>query len=235
MTEWAALQHAYGTAEDVPDLLRAAEESGSEHGPAWDELWSRLCHQDTVYTASYAVLPLLADVAERHEPTGYVAALDLAAAMVASTDGPTDPAAVRAEHAETVARLRDLAERNLSLAEGDIEFLYGLQAVMAFEDGGVWQRQLSHVADGELPVVCPHCRTFLLLDLEGAELVLAEDPAQGTPVHPVEPAHDSIGARLMALCQQAGRPGVEARLRYALGRASCPACRTTFNVPEALT
>lgn len=235
MTEWATLQHAYGTAEDVPDLLRAAEESGVEHGPAWDELWSRLCHQGSVYTASYAALPLLVDIAERHAPTGYVAAVDLAAAIVASTDGPTAQAVVRAEHAETVARLRDLAERNLSLAEGDVELLYGLQAVMAFEDGGVWQRQLGHVADGELPVVCPHCRTFLLLDLDGAELVLADDPAQGTPVHPVEPAHGSVGARLMALCQQAGRLGVEAGLRYALGRASCPACRAAFDVPDALT
>lgn len=96
MIEWAALQHAYGTAEDVPDLLRAAEE------------------------ASYAVLPLLADLAERHEPAGHVAALDLAAAIVASTDGPTDPATVRAEHAETVSRLCGLAERNLSPADGDV-------------------------------------------------------------------------------------------------------------------
>lgn len=235
MTEWATLQHAYGTADDVPDLLRAAEESGVEHGRAWDELWSRFCHQDTVYTASYAALPLLADVAERHEPTGYVAALDLAAAIVASTDGPMAQAIVRAEHAESVARLRDLAERNLSVAAGDVEFLYGLQAVMAFEDGYVWQRQLSHVADGELPVVCPHCRTFLLLDLEGGQLVLADDSSRGTHAKSVEPAEGSVGARLTALCQQAGRLGVRARLLYALGRASCPACRTTFNVPEALT
>ncbi|NPC43761.1 hypothetical protein [Nocardioides sp. zg-1230] len=234
MTEWASLQHAYGTAEDVPDLLGAAEESSAEHGPAWDELWSRLCHQETVYTASYAALPLLADIAGRHEPAGYVAALDLAAAIVASTDGPTDPAALRAEHAETVARLRDLAERNIPHAATDAELVYGLQALMAFEDGGVWQRQLSHVADGELPVVCPHCRTFLLLDLDGGELVPADGPDQGTPVHPAEPADGSVGARLMALCQQAGRPGVEARLRYALGSVTCPACRTTFAVPDAL-
>jgi hypothetical protein len=235
MTEWATLQHAYGTADDVPDLLAAAEESGVEHGPAWDELWSRLCHQDTVYTASYAALPFLADIAGRHEPTGYVAALDLAAAIVASSDGPTDPAIVRAEHAETVARLRDLAERNLSLADGDVEFLYGLQAVMAFEDGGVWQRQLSHVADGELPVVCPQCGTFLLLDLDGAELAAADTTSQRTPVRPLEPAEGSVGARMAMLCRRAGRPGVEARLRYALGSASCPACRSASEVPDTLS
>lgn len=154
MTEWAALQHAYGTAEFVPDLLRAAEE------------------------ASYAVLPLLADIAERHEPAGYVAALDLAAAIVASTDGPTDPATVRAEHAETVSRLRGLAERNLSLGEGS---------------------------------------------------------SQRTPVRAHAPVEGSVGARLVAPCLLAGRLDVEGRLLYALGRATCPSCRTTFEVPDALT
>ena len=34
MTDWAALRHAYGTAEDVPALLAAAEESGTDFGPA---------------------------------------------------------------------------------------------------------------------------------------------------------------------------------------------------------
>lgn len=60
---------------------------------------------------------------------------------------------MRGEHAGALARLRDLAERNLSLAGGDVELVYGLQALMAFEDSGVWQRQLSHVADGELAAI----------------------------------------------------------------------------------
>ena len=109
---------------------------------------------------------------------------------------------------------------------------------MAFEDGGVWQRQLSHVADGELPVVCPQCGTFLLLDLAGAELALADGrdgSAQPTPVEPVVPAEGSVGARLVALCLEAGMPAVAERLRYALGRASCPACRSAFEVPDALS
>ena len=32
MTEWAALLHGYGTAEDIPALLVAAEDSGLESG-----------------------------------------------------------------------------------------------------------------------------------------------------------------------------------------------------------
>ena len=88
-------------------------------------MWSRLCHQGTVYTASYAALPLLADIAERHGPAGYVAALDLASAIVASTDGPAEPAVVRHEYADVVTQLRGLADLNLALADGDVEFVYG--------------------------------------------------------------------------------------------------------------
>ena len=105
LTEWTALRHGYGTAEDIPALLVAAEDSGLESGPAWDDVWSRLYHQGTVYTASYAALPLLADMAERHAPAGYVAALDLASAIIASIDGPTDAALMRQEHADVMQRL----------------------------------------------------------------------------------------------------------------------------------
>ena len=57
MTDWAELQHAYGSAEDVPALLAAAAETSDETGKVWDDLWSRLCHQGTVYSASRAALP----------------------------------------------------------------------------------------------------------------------------------------------------------------------------------
>jgi hypothetical protein len=190
MTEWTSLQHAYGPAGDIPALLAAAENSGAKFGPAWNDVWSRLCHQGTTYTASYAALPLLADMAERHAPAGYVAALDLAAAILASTDGPTDPVLRRQQHADTLRRLHDLAYRNLPLAEGDTEFVYGLQALMAFEDGGVWQRHLNHVADGELPLECPNCGELLILNLDGPEYTLAsytDGSIPPTPVRPYEP------------------------------------------------
>jgi hypothetical protein len=238
MTDWAALQHAYGDASDVPGLLVAAENSGAQFGTAWDDVWSRLCHQGTVYTASYAALPLLADIAERHAPAGYIAALDLASAIVASTDGPTDPVVVRHEYADTVTRLRGLADQNLALADGDVEFIYGLQALMAFEDGGVWQRHLNHVADGELPVECPKCRELLILDLESPEHTLAnfsDNSVSPTPVRPADPEDGSVGGRMLALSWSAGRSEVAARLTYALGTATCPNCRTVFDLQEALT
>ena len=236
MTEWAALHHAYGTAEDVPDLLAAAEESGTEFGPAWDEVWGRLCHQGTVYTASYAALPVLTAIAERHASAGYVAALDLASGIIASTDGPRDSGEVRTEWAATLHRLHDLAQRNLPLATDDTEFIYGLQALLAFENGGVWQRRLNHVADGELPLECPHCDEFLLLSLEGPEYLVAnysDASITPTPAHPVEPSADSTEGRILATTMSLGRTEVAAKLTYAFGAFVCPSWGMTFHAADA--
>ena len=70
MTEWASLRDAYGSAELVPALLAAAEEAGTDEGDRRDDLWSRLCHQGTVYSASYAALPALAEMSQRRPPAG---------------------------------------------------------------------------------------------------------------------------------------------------------------------
>ena len=238
MTNWAALHHAYGPAGDIPALLRAAEETGDDLGPAWNEVWSRLCHQGTVYTASYAALPLLAGISERHAPAGYIAALNLASAIVASNDGPGDTAIVRQNHSGSLTRLRALAERNLAFAEGDVEFIYGLQALMAFEDGGVWQRNLDHLVDGELPLECPSCDEVLVLNLDGPEFTMGtytDGSVPLTSVLPVESEDASVGDRMIALCLTHGRAEVASRLPYLFGRADCPSCRTVFEVPDVLT
>jgi hypothetical protein len=60
---WAQLHHAYGTAEDVPALLQRLEDDprpkSSPQEEPWFSLWSALCHQGDVYSASYAAVPRL--------------------------------------------------------------------------------------------------------------------------------------------------------------------------------
>jgi hypothetical protein len=62
MTDWRTLNHAYGNAADIAGLLQQL--SPEPKASVWEELWSRLCHQGTVYSASFAALPALADAAE---------------------------------------------------------------------------------------------------------------------------------------------------------------------------
>jgi len=57
---WQDLQHAYGSASDIPALLTALETLPPTNDPdaePYFSLWSALCHQGDVYTASYAAVP----------------------------------------------------------------------------------------------------------------------------------------------------------------------------------
>lgn len=56
---WAELEHAYGDASDIPDLLRQLQDLPSSVGESepWFTLWSSLAHQGDVYSASFAAVP----------------------------------------------------------------------------------------------------------------------------------------------------------------------------------
>jgi hypothetical protein len=56
---WGELEHAYGQASDIPDLLRKLDTvpSSSDDQEPWFSLWSALAHQNDVYTASFAAVP----------------------------------------------------------------------------------------------------------------------------------------------------------------------------------
>lgn len=61
---WEQLRHAYGAADDIPELLQDVIENPYERGDSWKEgvwfkLWSALCHQGDIYTASIAAVPHL--------------------------------------------------------------------------------------------------------------------------------------------------------------------------------
>lgn len=64
---WNQLEHAYGKASDIPDLLRklalSTAPSAGNTSEQWYRLWSSLCHQGDVYTASYAAVPHIVKIA----------------------------------------------------------------------------------------------------------------------------------------------------------------------------
>lgn len=235
MTDWAALTDAYGRADGVPTLLVAA---GLDDPAAWEELWGRLCHQGTVSTASYAAIPHLAVLALQSEPSGYNQALALSAAIVGSEDGPETSEAIRYRYASYVREMRTAAERNLPFARDDVEFVYGVQALLALEGVPTWKNHLESIADGEVGLECPACHEFLLLALEGAtgqEGSKEEDPnmqATGIPAGPnrLDPGADR--AYSIAIAHQ--RPNVAAAMLRLFGRAHCPLCGDDFDVASAL-
>src|SRR5580700_10217737 len=82
--EWDKLDHCYGPAGDLPAIL--ARLSPDPKADVWHELRSRVCHQGTVYSASFACLPHLLSAASSWKPSQRTMPIALAAGIVCSTD-----------------------------------------------------------------------------------------------------------------------------------------------------
>jgi hypothetical protein len=67
-SRWSELRHAYGSAADIPNLLRQVEHAPPQENyksEPWYSIWSALCHQGDVYTATYAAMPHIVALAAR--------------------------------------------------------------------------------------------------------------------------------------------------------------------------
>ena len=82
---WSKLTHAYGKASDIPALLeqlKTAPPPANWESEPWFSLWSALCHQYDVFTASYAAVPHIVTIAaakpagERFEHLQFVGAVE---------------------------------------------------------------------------------------------------------------------------------------------------------------
>lgn len=58
---WSDMRHAYGSAGDIPALLKVVYQGAPEDREVWRELWGSLCHQGDVYGASIAAAPFIVD------------------------------------------------------------------------------------------------------------------------------------------------------------------------------
>ncbi|MFC0042379.1 hypothetical protein [Actinomadura rayongensis] len=229
--DWPNLEHAYGTAEDVPALLDALVPDGT--ADVWDELWSRLCHQGTVYSASFAALPRLTEAAAAWDPADRVMVLALAAAIaVESDDGVADRDTLHA-----------LTTEALAVADGPDDTVYLLRALLAFEGVPFWSEHLDRLAGQEFEAVCPDCETplFVVLDYDGLGYFASDgDYVRGrttprAPLRPADPAAlDGLGARLHTAFAERGHTALAEHVRHLFGDTECPACGHEFPVAPAV-
>jgi hypothetical protein len=117
---WEDLQHAYGSASDVPQLLEKVTASrGQKLYQALDELCSRVLHQGTIYSASppvvRVVIEMLPDAAPKEQVMFYGLLSGFAAsARMAIDDGPAPPSCAGGTPEDGVAiRQHLLAARSL--------------------------------------------------------------------------------------------------------------------------
>lgn len=236
MTEWADLQTAYGSAHDVPRMIETWVQSPTDDN--LDDLWSHLCHQGTVYSASYAAIPLLADACARLAPKERRDALMLAGSILSSTDGKIVASKERLVSIELLARLDGILATEMRSTEVDAaEFIYLLQSFNAFRVGPDYGALFYRLADGEFEGTCNGC---------GCELLFSVDPADGfaaaedyvtkpeTTRTPIEPHHENVYPATLswmyALATKHGQTEVCSRINNLCGVGSCPKCGNPANV-----
>ncbi|MEU8346186.1 hypothetical protein SAMN05443665_102977 [Actinomadura meyerae] len=241
MTDWSRLSHAYGSAENIPGLLDRV--AAGRDDQAWNELWSALCHQGTVYSASFAALPRLAAIASDQE-TGdddAVMAVLLAGAIVAGEAQPYNSVDVRARHAADIDALGRIAIRMLPAASDRNTYVYLLQSVLAFEGVRVWGHRLEGLNNDEYEIECPQCSVemFVAFGDDGHFSCVGDYATDADvpklPLRPADPkAMSRLADRLHTTARTHGQEEVAVRLTYLFGTATCPECGAELPVADQI-
>jgi hypothetical protein len=254
MVDWTNLRHAYGAAGDVPALLDSLTPDPADE--VWGELWSRICHQGSVYSASFAALPALADAAARWQPKQRVQPLALAGCILASEDcrdegGRNLVEVFFQENRPVVRRFQELCQESLAqpgLPEGD--FIYLLQAARTFDRDEFWGRKLDQFAGGEFSGICPRCGADLYLVIgKYGYFATTEDwvsrgnnsgklqPRTDVKLAPIEQARGALpptGQWMYDRCIAADQAALAECIKYVFGTSTCTTCSENFALQEAI-
>lgn len=238
MTNWSKLQHACGSAGDLPTFLGALSPNAED--PVWDELWGRVCHQGTVYSASAPVLPYLLSAAREWPPVARVTPLSLAGAIVISPNvsGSHD----LQPHRSTIEGLHRLAtETTASIGLSSTDFIYLLQAVLALEGDLLWGQHLHRLASGEFEGKCTWCGIGLLVGVgQYGSFVASEDwiNKPTAPRNPLQPSRvedlDEAARRLHNYALAALQQDVAQWVPYIFGVGACPTCGESMEIAKAI-
>ncbi|MGW0122072.1 hypothetical protein [Streptomyces sp. NPDC003327] len=215
---WASSSHAYGSAEDVPDLLRALTGTDADAASAaLSELYGSVLHQGTVYPASVEAVPFLAGIAAAGHRTADVLAL-LGGMAESEDEHGVERGAVRAAVAEQGALLLPL------LADPDPDV----------RRTAAWAVSHTRAPGGVLPALCARWAE------ETEPAVLAEvltgiarlDPGRGaaeaaTAVDPSRPAVVRLAAVFARL--GAGAPWTEPLHATVLSLLPADSLRSEFD------
>lgn len=135
---WSQLSHAYGSATDIPAMLRALNTMPTSEGKnePWFSLWSALAHQGDVFESSYAAVPhvvgALATAPEGADPSYFHFPAWVEICRVKG--GPPIPKDLEAPYFEALRRLPDLVAA-ASHATWSPEYLGCCMAALAVAKG----------------------------------------------------------------------------------------------------
>jgi len=138
--EWSDLKHAYGSAHDIPDLLRRLRDF-----PAHDEytaepyysLWSSLCHQGAIYSASFAAVPHLVAACRDEPDTAHWSVAQLVVCIEISRLNQVSPDMFSRFEVDYLKAIKDLPNvlADMNRLNPDRETATILKAAIAVSDG----------------------------------------------------------------------------------------------------
>lgn len=138
--EWNKLEHAYGEASNIPQLLKDLENYPSckcyDEGPFFT-LWSSLCHQGDIYSASYPAVPIIVSLIEKApEKVDYNYFLLPVCIEIARLkgNGPEIGAEIEAAYIKAIHAMANLAG---NIASADETMVPVLAAAIAIRFGSV--------------------------------------------------------------------------------------------------
>lgn len=115
--KWSELQHAYGSATDIPALLQKLQDLpvSDDDAEPWFTLWSALAHQGDVYSASFAAVPHVIDCLATSPAQADAAFLQFPAwvEICRAKNNIEVPPDLQIAYAESLARLPALAVQAL--------------------------------------------------------------------------------------------------------------------------
>ncbi len=158
--EWGALEHAYGSAADIPALLKQLPEAPvrQQHdSEPWSSLWSTICHQCDVYTASYAAMPYIVSAAAQRRPEDRAEYFLMAGTIESMRHRPASPAMpveLKSAYESAIASAIPLVQESLVVEKDEGWFKAMLSALAAFRG---FPELSAAVVDLEREAVCPKC------------------------------------------------------------------------------
>ena len=160
---WKELTHAYGSAANIPALLEQLKTAGPQNDyddEPWFSLWSSLCHQYDVYTASYAALPQIIIIAGSRPARERLDHFFLAASIEAFRhldDAPPIPAKLQKAYQQAIAQASKLILDCLELEWQETEYQILLGALAAVRGHPVLG---NAIFDLDKETECPNCMTL---------------------------------------------------------------------------
>ncbi len=163
--KWEGLTNAYGSAAGIPALLEELQTAGPQQTyttEPWFSLWSALCHQYDVYTASYAALPHIIAIAGNRSAGDRLDYLMLASSIEAFRhleNAPPIPPDLQEAYLEGLKQAFRLILDCLKLdwSESEYRILLGAMAVVR------GQPQLGNaIFELERESECPNCQNSFI-------------------------------------------------------------------------